>query len=120
MDKRIDLKEFKKHVGSFLKLNNENFRVFRMCPNDFECELTSCENQFNYLSQNTKFVIKLGRPLKYGEYMVPIYRLNREKNSMTYMCDFMILHGMTVLNHKELLCDDLRDEFNLEVSVDRY
>ena len=119
MDKRIDLKEFKKHVGSFLKLNNENFRVFRMCPNDFECELTSCENQFNYLSQNTKFVIKLGRPLKYGEYMVPIYRLNREKNSMSYMCDFMILHGMTVLNHKELLCDDLRDEFNLEISVDK-
>jgi hypothetical protein len=119
MDKRIDLKEFKKHVGSILKLNNENFRVFRMCPNDFECELTSCENQFNYLSQNTKFVIKLGRPLKYGEYMVAVHKLNREKCSMSYLCDFMILHGMTVLNHKELLCDDLRDEFNLQVSVDK-
>ena len=119
MDKRIDLTEFKNHVGSFMNLTNENFRVFRLCPNNFDCELTSCDNQFSYLTQNTKFVIKLGRPLKYGEYMIQIFRLNVEKNTVGYLCDFMVLHGLSVLNHKELLCDDLRDECNLDTSVNK-
>ena len=120
MDKRIDLNEFKMHISGFLKLSNENFRVFRMCPNDFECELTSCENQFSYLTQNTKFVIKLGPPLKYGEYVVPIYKLSRDKGTMSYLCDFLIVHGMSVFNHKELLRDDLSDECNLVVTAEKY
>jgi ubiquitin C-terminal hydrolase len=119
MDKRIDLSDFKLHISSFLSLTRDNFRVFRMCRNDFECELTSCENQFSYLTQNTEFVIKLGRPLKYGEYVVPVYKLSKEKSSMTYLCDFMILHGLSVLSHKELLCDDLKDECNLDVTVEK-
>ena len=76
MDKRMDLNTFKSHVNEYLKLGNDNFRVFR---NDFECELTSYENQFSYLTQNTKFVIKLGPPLKYGEYVIPVYKLNTSK-----------------------------------------
>ena len=76
MDKRMDLNTFKSHVNEYLKLGNDNFRVFR---NDFECELTAYENQFSYLTQNTKFVIKLGPPLKYGEYVIPVYKLNKAK-----------------------------------------
>lgn len=79
MDKRIELNEFKTHVDEYLKIGLDNFRVFRMCPNDLECELTSPENQFLYLTQNTKFLIKLGPPLKYGEYVIPIYKLNKVK-----------------------------------------
>lgn len=79
MDKRIDLNEFKNHIDEYLKIGVDNFRVFRMCPNDLECELTSYENQFSYLTQNTKFVIKLGPPLKYGEYVLPVYKLNKVK-----------------------------------------
>ena len=79
MDKRIDLNEFKSHIDQYLKIGNDNFRVFRMCPNDLECELTSYENQFSYLTQNTKFIIKLGPPLKYGEYVLPVFMLNRLK-----------------------------------------
>jgi hypothetical protein len=54
MDKRIDLNEFKSHINEYLKIGNDNFRVFRMCPNDLECELTSYENQFSYITQNTE------------------------------------------------------------------
>ncbi len=119
MDKRIDLHEFKSHANDFLRISNENFRVFRICQNDLECELTAHENQFSYLTQNTKFLIKLGPPLKYGEYVLPIYKLNRTMGSISYLCDFMIVHGLSVLNHKELLKDDLREECNLDVDVDR-
>lgn len=77
MDKRIDLNEFKAHADEYLKISNENFRVFRICQNDLECELTSHENQFSYLAQNPKFLIKLGPPLKYGEYVLPVYKLNK-------------------------------------------
>ena len=77
MDKRIDLNEFKKHADSYLKINIENFRVFRICQSDMECELTACENQFSYLTQNTKFLIKLGPTLKNGEYVLPMFKLNK-------------------------------------------
>lgn len=100
----------------FFKISNDNFRVFRICQNDLECELTAHENQFSYLTQNTKFLVKLGPPLKYGEYVLPIYKLNRALGTISYLCDFMIVHGLSVLNHKELLKDDLREECNLEVN----
>jgi hypothetical protein len=77
MDKRIDLNEFKSHIDDCLKLGSDNFRVFRMCQNDLECELTSNENQFFYLTQSSKFLIKFGPPLKYGEYCLPVYKLNK-------------------------------------------
>lgn len=119
MDKRIDLKEFKSHINKYLKMNDDDFRVFRICQNDLECELTSHENQFTYLTQNTKFLIKLGPPLKYGEYVLPVYKINNVKGSISYLCDFMIIHGLSVLNHKELLKDDIKEECDLEISVDR-
>lgn len=119
MDKRIELNDFKTHISDYLKIANDNFRVFRICQNDLECELTSHENQFSYLTQNTKFLIKLGTPLKYGEYVLPVYKLNKSKGSFAYLCDFMITHGMSVLNHKELLRDDLKDECSIEIPIER-
>ena len=119
MDKRIDLNEFKLHIASYLNISIDAFRVFRICQNDLECELTSHENQFSYLTQNTKFLIKLGTPLKYGEYVLPIFKLNKAKGSFNYLCDFMITHGMSVLNHKELLRDDLKDECDLDIPLDK-
>lgn len=84
MDKRIDLSEFKSHVDEYLKISVDNFRVFRMCPNDLECELTSSENQFLYLANNSKFLIKLGPPLKYGEYVLAVFKMNKAK-----VCDLI-------------------------------
>ena len=118
MDKRIDLNEFKEHIDEYVRLLPLNFRVFRMCPNDMECELTSIESQFLYLSQNSKFVIKLGPPLKYGEYVLPLYKLNKA-GSFTYLCDFMIVHGLDVLNHKILLSGDLKDECGMEIPAEK-
>ena len=77
MDKRIDLNEFKAHIDEYIKIGLEYFRVFRICQDDLECELTSNENNFLYNSQNTKFLIKLGPALKYGEYSIPIFKLNK-------------------------------------------
>lgn len=91
MDKRIDLSEFKSHIDEYLNIGLDNFRVFRMCPNDLECELTSFENQFLYLAQNTKFVIKLGPPLKYGEYVLPVYKLNQSKVTTSEIKTFKII-----------------------------
>lgn len=119
MDKRIELNDFKSHISSYLNIQNDNFRVFRICANDIECELTSYENQFSYLTQNTKFLIKLGTPLKYGEYVLPLYKLNKSKGSFTYLCDFMITHNMSVLNHKELLREDLKEECNIDIPIEK-
>jgi hypothetical protein len=120
MDKRIDLNEFKAHVEDHLKIQPLNFRVYRMCPNEMECELTSYENQFLYLAQSSKFIIKLGPPLRYGEYVLPVYKLNSMKGNLTYLCDFMIVHGLNVLSHKELLSGDIKDECNLEFPAEKY
>lgn len=119
MDKRIELNEFKSHANEYLKISNDNFRVFRICQNDIECELTSHENQFSYLTQNTKFLVKLGPPLKYGEYVLPVFKVNKVMGSISYLCDFMIVHGLSVLNHKELLREDLKEECNLDVEVEK-
>lgn len=78
MDKRISLNEFKSHIDEYIKIGLDNFRVFRICQDDMECELTSNDNHFLYNSQNTKFIIKLGPVLKYGEYTLPIFKLNKE------------------------------------------
>ncbi|CAF0833958.1 unnamed protein product [Brachionus calyciflorus] len=122
MDKRISLTEFKSHIDEYLKLGLDNFRVFRISPDDIECELTSNDSQFLYNIQNNKYLIKLGPPLKYGEHILPIFKLNREtkKNngSFTYLCDFMLYNGLNIQHHKELLREDLRDVCDLDVSVD--
>lgn len=31
----------------------------------------------------------------------------------------MIVHGLSVLNHKELLNEDLKDECNIEIDVEK-
>ena len=85
MDKRIDLHQFKTHIDSNLALGNENFRVYRICHNDIECEISSPDNQFSYIPQNSKFLIKLGPPLKYGEYVLPLFMLNMS----TVVCSFL-------------------------------
>jgi hypothetical protein len=119
MDKRISLEAFKSHVNDFLRLGNENFRVFRITQNDAEYELTAQDSQFSYLTQNTKLMVKLGPPLKYGEYVLPVFKVNRLMGSITYICDFMVVYEMSVLNHKQLLREELKDECNLEVDIDR-
>lgn len=78
MDKRISMMEFKKHVQMNLDMNCEDFRVFRQCQNDVECELTQSDAPFQFLMNNAKFVVKLGPSLKYGEYLVPVYKLVRD------------------------------------------
>lgn len=82
MDKRITIIDFKRHIKNYLNVCTENFRVFRMGPNDFESELTRNENQFQYIPPNSKFSIKLGPVLKYGEYLVPVYKLNKNTVSI--------------------------------------
>ncbi len=119
MDKRISLDGFKSHVNEFLNIGNDNFRVFRISQNDAEYELTSHDNQFFYTTQNTKLMVKLGPPLKYGEYVLPVFKVNKLTGSITYLCDFMVIYEMNVLSHKEMLKEDLKDECNLEVDIDR-
>lgn len=107
MDKRINLTEFKTHVKDYLQICNENFRVFRICQNDVECELTSHENQFSYLTQNTKFLIKLGPPLKYGEYVLPVFKLNKS----------MVINILKYFNLKFILISlfNLRGRYHIYV-----
>jgi hypothetical protein len=90
-----------------------------MGPNDMESELTAFENQFFYFAQMTKFVIKLGPPLKYGEYMLPVYKLYKTNGNFSYLCDFMVVHGLSVRNHKEMLSADLKDECDLDIPVEK-
>lgn len=117
MDKRLTLYEFKRHLELYLNLEAEQFRLFRLFQNDIECEITHNESQFLYLAQQTKFIIKLGPACKYGEYLVPIYKMNKNIG-FSYLCDFMITHGMNVYDHKLLLCQDLKDECGLDLKVD--
>ena len=96
MDKRIGLSEFKSHIDQYLRIGNDNFRVFRMCPNDIECELTASDNQFSYLGNNTKFVIKLGPPLKYGEYVLPVFKLAKVRLFLFLLCFWRFLRLVNV------------------------
>ena len=75
MDKRITMIDFKRHIKSYININLDDFRIFRMGPNDFESELTRNESQFQYIPLNSKFVTKLGPILKYGQYIVPVFKL---------------------------------------------
>lgn len=81
MDKRINMIDFKIHIKSYIDVNTDEFRVFRICSNDIESEFTRNENQFQYIPNNSKFIIKLGPPLKYGEYLVPVYKLIKNQVS---------------------------------------
>lgn len=99
MDKRIDLNEFKSHIDEYIKIGLEYFRVFRICQDDLECELTSNENNFLYNSQNSKFLIKLGPALKYGEYSIPIFKLNKGTKKTKVNISFVLNN---VVNFKNL------------------
>jgi hypothetical protein len=46
--------------------------------------------------------------------------MNFKKGSFSYLCDFMIVHGLSVFNHKQLLKEDLKDECNLDINIKRY
>lgn len=97
MDKRIDLSEFKSHVDEYLKIGVDNFRVVRLCQNDLECELTAGENLFLYLANNSKFIIKLGPPLKYGEYVLAVHKLNKVKVYLSHKQpkNFNLMHSFS-------------------------
>lgn len=77
MDKRIGLDELKSHINDYLKIGAENFRLFRICQDDSENEVINNENQFLYNGTNSKFLVKLGPALKYGEYLSSVFKLNR-------------------------------------------
>ncbi len=137
-----------------MDIDVSEFRVFRVCHNDMESEFTREENQFQYVSSNSKLIIKLGPLLKYGEYSVPIYKLNHNmvcsffpiihvghtvsnffifnfiifiiqyksgyKKGFSYLCDFIVQNGMNVWDHKRLLIEDLKDECNLDLSIETF
>lgn len=83
MDKRISMLEFKKHIQMYIDMNCDDFRVFRQCQNDVECELTHTDTPFQFLMSNSKFVVKLGPSLKYGQYVVPVYKLVKDSVNKT-------------------------------------
>ncbi len=133
--------DFKRHIKNYINVNTDDFRIFRVGPNDFESELTRNENQFQYIPHNSKFITKLGPILKYGEYLVPVFKLIKNTVSFsakkfkksfaifnkkflilkcfTYLCEFMIEHGISVYEHKILLKEDLKDECNEDIQLDR-
>lgn len=48
-----------------------------------------------------------------------MFQLNLKKGSFTFLCDFVLYNGLTILNHKELLADDLKDLCDIQVPIDR-
>ena len=42
------------------------------------------------------------------------------KGTISYLFDFMIVNGLNVLNHKHLLREDLKEECNLDIPVEKY
>lgn len=119
VDKRITLGAFKQELEPFVQVSSDNFKVYRVYCNNQEFESIRLGETLAFL-EDGRINIKLGRPLKNGEYRVKVFQLLvNELEPSKFLLDTIFARGMTILDSKKQVLSELKIEHNMDVPLDR-
>ncbi|XP_078614129.1 uncharacterized protein LOC144883453 [Branchiostoma floridae x Branchiostoma japonicum] len=120
LDKRIYLGSPKKELEPFVGVTGENFKPYRSYANNQEFESMRLNENLSQFGDDCKVTIRLGRDLRKGEYRVKLYQLMvNDPEPCKFLLDWVVAKGMTVLQSKEDLLPQLRDQCGLDIPLDR-
>ncbi|XP_067902795.1 ubiquitin carboxyl-terminal hydrolase 47 isoform X3 [Heterodontus francisci] len=121
VDKRITLAAFKQQLEPYIGVPSPQFKVFRVYANNQEFESVRLNETLSSFSDDNKVTIRLGRALRKGEYRVKVYQLLvNDPEPCKFLLDAVFAKGMTVLQSKEELLPQLREQCGLDLSIDRF
>lgn len=119
VDKRITLGAFKKELEPYVQTTVDNFKVYRVYSNNQEFESIRLSETMSFF-EDGKLNIKLGRALKPGEYRVKVYQLQiNESEPSKFLIDTIFAKGMSVLESKKLIIPEIKEQCNIDLSLDR-
>uniref|UniRef100_UPI00358FDFB7 ubiquitin carboxyl-terminal hydrolase 47 isoform X2 n=1 Tax=Myxine glutinosa TaxID=7769 RepID=UPI00358FDFB7 len=120
VDKRMKLATFKRHLESYVGVPSSQFKVFRVYASNQEFESVRLNETLSSFSDDNRVIIRLGRALKKGEYMVKVFQLQLgEAEPCKYLLDTVFAKSMTVRQSKQELVHLLRERCDMDVSIDR-
>ncbi|XP_013394518.1 ubiquitin carboxyl-terminal hydrolase 47 isoform X3 [Lingula anatina] len=120
VDKRITLGALKRELVAYVGTSLENFKVYRVYSNNQEFESVRLSETLSSYGDDSRLNIKLGRALKKGEYRAKVYQLLiNETEPVKLLFDAVFAKGMTVLESKQILQEEMKLQHNLEVPLDR-
>uniref|UniRef100_A0A8C4QAX2 Ubiquitin carboxyl-terminal hydrolase 47 n=1 Tax=Eptatretus burgeri TaxID=7764 RepID=A0A8C4QAX2_EPTBU len=104
VDKRMKLATFKRHLESDVGVPSSQFKVFRVYASNQEFESVRLNETLSSFSDDNRVIIRLGRALKKGEYMVKVFQLQLgEAEPCKYLLDTVFAKAMTVQQSKQEL-----------------
>ncbi|RUS84034.1 hypothetical protein EGW08_008212 [Elysia chlorotica] len=119
VDKRITLGTFKQQLEPFVGVTSNLFKVYRVYSNNQESENTRLSDTLSFF-EDGKFNIKLGRALLPGEHRVKVFQLCvNEAEVCKYLVESIFAKGMTVLESKQILLDEIQAQCGMDVPLDR-
>lgn len=119
VDKRITLGAFKQRLEPFIGVTSNLFKVYRVYSNNQESESTRLSDTLSFF-EDVKFNIKLGRALLAGEHRVKVFQLCiNETEPCKYLIETIFAKGMTVLESKQILLDELKAQCDMDIPLDR-
>jgi ubiquitin C-terminal hydrolase len=120
VDRRISLKALKAALESFVGVDSDNFKVYKVSQSGQEIEETRSSETLNNYPNDAQINIKYGRALKLGEYRVQVYQLVvNDPEPMKFMVEVILARGMTVLDAKKVIVEELEAQRQLKVDVSR-
>ncbi|XP_078000160.1 ubiquitin carboxyl-terminal hydrolase 47-like [Glandiceps talaboti] len=120
VDKRITLGAIKKSLEPYTGRTSQNFKVYRVYPNNQEFECIRLNENLSSFSDDTRIAIRLGRALEKGEYRVKIHQLLvNNPEPCKFLFEWIFARGMTVLASKEQIVEELRKSYDMDVPIDR-
>ncbi|XP_005108001.1 ubiquitin carboxyl-terminal hydrolase 47 [Aplysia californica] len=119
VDKRITLGAFKRELEPYVGVMSNFFKVYRVYSNNQEFESVRLSDTLSFF-EDGKFNIKLGRALQPGEHRVKVYRLCvNEAEPCKYLIETIFAKGMTVLQSKKIILEEVKEQCGLDIPLDR-
>ncbi|GFR69512.1 ubiquitin carboxyl-terminal hydrolase 47 [Elysia marginata] len=119
VDKRITLGAFKEQLEPFVGVTSNLFKVYRVYSNNQESESTRLSDTLSFF-EDVKFNIKLGRALLTGEHRVKVFQLCvNEAEPCKYLVETIFAKGMTVLESKQILLDEIKAQCDMDIPLSR-
>ncbi|BFZ09544.1 hypothetical protein BsWGS_12583 [Bradybaena similaris] len=119
VDKRITLGAFKRQLEPHVGVVSNLFKVYRVYSNSQEFESVRLSDTLSFF-EDGKFNIKLGRALRSGEHRVKVFQLSvNETEPCKFLIETIFAKGMTVLESKQLILEELKEQRGIEIPLDR-
>jgi ubiquitin carboxyl-terminal hydrolase 47 len=121
VDKRITVKSLKRCLQSYVGVTADNFDLYRVLSNGDELEMKRTYETMSLYDNDCSFRVKLGRPLKSGEYRLNVYQFkSTDQQPIKFLLEAVVSQGMSVSQLKQSIIDELHGKSQFtDLTVDR-